>query len=63
GRYVVFTSGSEGERKGVILTQSNVAASVAASREFLGNTGDDAWLLVMPTFHVGGLAILWRQAD
>jgi O-succinylbenzoic acid--CoA ligase len=63
GRYVVFTSGSEGERKGVILTQTNVAASVDASRSFLGNTSDDAWLLVLPTFHVGGLAILWRQAD
>lgn len=63
GRFVVFTSGSEGARKGVILTGSNLAASVAGSRERLGNGSDDAWLLVLPLFHVGGLSILWRQAE
>lgn len=61
-RFVVFTSGSEGRRKGVILTGDNVAASVAASAERLGNGADDAWLAVLPLFHVGGLSIVWRQA-
>lgn len=62
-RFVVFTSGSEGTHKGVILTGANIAASVAGSRDRLGNGPDDAWLLVLPLFHVGGVSILWRQAE
>lgn len=62
-RFVVFTSGSEGTHKGVILTGANIAASVAGSRDRLGNGPDDAWLGVLPLFHVGGLSILWRQAE
>ena len=61
-RLVVFTSGSEGERKGVMLSGNNVAASVTASAERLGSGSDDPWLAVLPLFHVGGLSILWRQA-
>jgi O-succinylbenzoic acid--CoA ligase len=63
GEYVVFTSGSEGSPKGVRLTRENVEASVAASRRRLGHGHRDAWLCVMPLFHVSGLSILWRQAD
>jgi O-succinylbenzoic acid--CoA ligase len=62
GEYVVFTSGSEGSPKGVRLTQANVVASVEASQSRLGHGRDDAWLCVLPLFHVGGLSILWRQA-
>jgi len=62
-RFVVFTSGSEGTHKGVILTGENIAASVEGSRDRLGNGPDDAWLCVLPLFHVGGLSILWRQAE
>ena len=60
--FVVFTSGSEGTRKGVVLTGANVAASVTASAERLGNGVNDPWLAVLPLFHIGGLSILWRQA-
>jgi O-succinylbenzoic acid--CoA ligase len=61
-RFIVFTSGSEGLSKGVVLTGDNVAASVEASASRLGNGPDDPWLAVLPLFHVGGLSILWRQA-
>ncbi len=60
--YIVFTSGSDGPRKGVILTAANIAAAVTASQERLGNGPDDSWLAVLPLFHIGGLSILWRQA-
>jgi len=60
--FIVFTSGSEGDPKGVVLTAENIAASVAASAQRLGNGLDDPWLAVLPLFHVGGLSILWRQA-
>jgi O-succinylbenzoic acid--CoA ligase len=62
GEYVVFTSGSEGYPKGVRLTPGNVEASVAASRSRLGHGHDDAWLCVLPLFHVSGVSVLWRQA-
>lgn len=61
GEWIVFTSGTTG-RKGVRITQAMIDAHVAASRERLGNGSDDVWLGVLPLFHVGGLAILWRQA-
>ncbi len=61
--YVVFTSGSEGRPRGVLLTDDNVAAAVAGSRERLGNGPGDAWLCVLPLFHVAGLSVLWRQAE
>ena len=61
--YVVPTSGSEGSPRGVLLTDDNLAAAVTGSRERLGNGPDDAWLCVLPLFHVGGLSILWRQAE
>lgn len=61
-RLVVFTSGSEGGRKGVRLDGTTVSAAVSASQERLGNGPGDGWLAVLPLFHIGGLSILWRQA-
>jgi O-succinylbenzoic acid--CoA ligase len=61
--YIVSTSGSEGQPRGVVLTDDNLAAAVAGSRQRLGNEQDDSWLCVLPLFHVGGLSILWRQAE
>jgi len=62
-RFIVFTSGSEGSHKGVVINGGNIAASVGASRLRLGNGTDDSWLCVLPLFHVGGLSICWRQAE
>lgn len=61
-RYVVFTSGSAGTRRGVILTGAEIDASARASAERLGSSAADRWLCVLPLGHVGGLSILWRQA-
>lgn len=60
--YVVFTSGTAGTPKGVMLTGEAIEASAWASQQRLGNGPDDAWLCVLPTHHVGGLSILWRSA-
>jgi o-succinylbenzoate---CoA ligase len=62
-RLVVFTSGSEGPRTGVVLTGANVAGSVDGVRRRLGNTADTPWLCVLPPSHVGGLAVLFRQVE
>lgn len=61
--YIVSTSGTEGHPRGVVLTDDNLAAAVIGSRERLGNSQEDCWLCVLPLFHVGGLSILWRQAE
>ncbi|MEN8041187.1 MAG: AMP-binding protein [Actinomycetota bacterium] len=59
----IATSGSMGDRKLVPLSYGNIAASVRASRERLGNGSDDRWLLCLPLNHVGGLSIVWRSLE
>jgi o-succinylbenzoate---CoA ligase len=57
---VLFTSGTSGEPKGVMLSRGAFIASAAASEANLGWTEDDRWLLAMPFAHAGGLSILTR---
>ncbi len=59
---IVFTSGSEGIPRGVILTIANHYYSALASNENIRLSGDDCWLAVLPFYHVGGLAIPFRTA-
>lgn len=59
---VVFTSGSTGPSRPVVLTWGNLEASAAASAAHLDHHPDDRWLCVLPVFHVGGLGILVRSA-
>ncbi|MCB8988957.1 MAG: o-succinylbenzoate--CoA ligase, partial [Ardenticatenaceae bacterium] len=58
---VVFTSGTSGRPKGAMLTFANHYASAQASAERLGVQADDLWLSVLPLYHVGGLAVVWRS--
>ncbi|WP_434684220.1 o-succinylbenzoate--CoA ligase [Pseudanabaena minima] len=58
---IFYTSGTTGKPKGVPLTYSNHFHSAIASALHLGIEPDDNWLLCMPMFHVGGLAIAWRS--
>ncbi|HUH00870.1 MAG TPA: AMP-binding protein [Kofleriaceae bacterium] len=57
---VVFTSGSTGTPRGVILDRDALAASATASAANLGWRDEDRWLVCLPLAHVGGLAILMR---
>lgn len=59
-RAVVATSGSTGSRKYVLLSETNLLASVRASAANLPLGREDAWWMAMPSAHVGGLAILVR---
>lgn len=60
---IVATSGSEGEPKAAMLAGHNIAAAVAASRERIGLGPGDRWLVCLPLYHIGGLAILHRCAQ
>jgi len=61
GDTILFTSGTTGGPKPVVLTRENHAASAIASAWNLGVAPDDRWLCVLPVHHVGGLAILLRS--
>jgi O-succinylbenzoic acid--CoA ligase len=58
---ILYTSGTTGRAKGVMLTHGNHRASAAASRARLGARPDDRWLCPLPLFHVGGLSIVLRS--
>lgn len=57
---IVFTSGTTGYPKGVMLTFENLFWSATASAARLGMLPDDRWLLCMPLYHVGGISIVFR---
>jgi O-succinylbenzoic acid--CoA ligase len=58
---IVFTSGTTGQPKGVQLTFGNHFWSATASALRLGVLPEDSWLLNLPLYHVGGLAIVFRS--
>ncbi len=57
---IVFTSGTTGRPRGVVLSRRAFMASAAASAANLGWEDDDRWLLPLPVAHVGGLSIVTR---
>lgn len=59
---VLRTSGTSGRPKGAVLTGENLIASADGAAALLGSASSDRWLLCMPLFHIGGLAILIRAA-
>lgn len=58
---IVFTSGTTGYAKGAIITFTNHLWSAVGSAFRLGVLPDDRWLVCLPLYHVGGLAILFRS--
>ncbi len=59
---LVFTSGSTGPPKAALHTLRNHVASAAGSNRNLPVGPGDRWLLSLPLYHVGGLAVLFRCA-
>jgi len=54
---IVYTSGTSGAPKGVVLAQQAILANALNSTLMQGMTGEDTILTVLPLFHVGGLTI------
>src|SRR5213082_1475394 len=57
---LLFTSGSSGEPKGVVLSHRNIVGNVSQFRELLDAKKDDAILASLPFFHsFGSTVTLW----
>ncbi|MEE8575793.1 MAG: AMP-binding protein, partial [candidate division Zixibacteria bacterium] len=57
---IIFTSGSSGQRKGVVHSFRNHHCSALGSNENIPFGPGDRWLLSLPMHHVSGLSILFR---
>lgn len=57
---LVYTSGSTAVPKVAALSLANHLANAAASNRQHGLLATDRWLLSLPLYHVGGLAIVFR---
>lgn len=59
---ILFTSGSTGNPKGVMLSHRNLAANTESCRRFFHLTSDDVISGVLPFFHsMGYMATLWAS--
>jgi len=59
---VIFSSGSTGEPKGVVLTHANVDANVTAVAQVFHVDRRDRLLGILPHFHSFGFLLLWFGA-
>lgn len=55
---IMFTSGTTGNPKGVVLSHFNIYSSASNINKFIGNTSDDIELLGLPICHSFGLGRL-----
>lgn len=59
---VILTSGSSGKPKAAVHSMENHLASAKGALAVISLTINDRWLLSLPLFHIGGLAIVNRCA-
>ena len=59
---ILLTSGSSGMPKGAVHSLSNHIANATGSLQRISLNPNDGWLLSLPLFHIGGLAIVNRCA-
>lgn len=57
---IILTSGSSGQPKAAVHSLKNHLASAEGSRVLIPLNASHRWLLSLPVFHIGGLAIINR---
>ncbi len=60
---IIFSSGSTGEPKGVVLTHFNIDANVQAIRESFHVLPNDRLMAILPMFHSFGYTMFWFAAN
>lgn len=56
---IIFSSGSTGDPKGVVLTHYNIAADIEATRRAHRVNSTDRLAAVLPLFHAFGYSMFW----
>lgn len=60
---VIFSSGSTGEPKGVVLTHANLDANIEAIAQVFRVLSNDRIVAVLPMFHAFGYMMFWFAAN
>lgn len=60
GKLILFTSGSRGSPKAVVIPTAAILKHIEASNERTGLNQSTRWLVSLPFYHVGGLMIPLR---
>lgn len=58
---VMFTSGTTGRPKAVLLTWENLCGAAEVANRILSTPGEGLWQAALPLYHVGGLEIIVRS--
>ncbi|HEV7396354.1 MAG TPA: AMP-binding protein, partial [Pyrinomonadaceae bacterium] len=59
---IIYTSGTTGKPKGCLLTHGNLIANARQISEWLGFTGADRLLTIMPLFHMNAVSVTTMAA-
>jgi O-succinylbenzoic acid--CoA ligase len=57
---ILFTSGSSGKPRAVMLSFENIIQSALIGNKVLNQTKEDKWLSSLPIYHIGGFSIIFR---
>ena len=57
---IMFTSGSSGKNKAVMLSFENLIQSASIGNQVLNQNKKDRWLASLPFYHIGGFSIIVR---
>ena len=60
---IIFTSGSEGAPRGVVLSENNWDAATRGASQALRLLPGDRWVACLPIHHVGGYSVFVRAAE
>jgi o-succinylbenzoate---CoA ligase len=58
---ILYTSGTSGASKQVLLSWQSLLNHAQMSAEHLGYTSDDSWLVTLPLSHIGGLSTILKS--